>query len=129
LLEKSLEYLIPIAIINTVYLSSLYMSLILQNQHIHNEISTVYSSLFLYIKVYFNFLKIFVFSCNKQLDFCEPQIEKSSMGQSEVIPLLLATVVIFSADLKSFLSHLLNVHFPITPSSLAFLKKKVIFLC
>jgi hypothetical protein len=57
------------------------------------------------------------------------QTEKSSTVQNEVFPLLLATVVIFSADLKSFLSHLLNVHFPITRSSLAFLKKKVMFLC
>jgi hypothetical protein len=56
-------------------------------------------------------------------------MEKSSTGQNEVFPLLLATVVIFSADLKSFLSHLLNVHFPTTRSSIAFLKKKVILLC
>jgi hypothetical protein len=34
----------------------------------------------------------------------------------------------FSADLKSFLSHSLNMHFPITRSSIAFLKKKVIIL-
>jgi hypothetical protein len=32
--------------------------------------------------------------------------EQSSMGQTEVFPLLQATVVIFLADLKSFLSHL-----------------------
>ncbi len=49
--------------------------------------------------------------------------------KAQVFPLLQATVVIFSADLKSFLSHLLNVHFPITRSSIAFLKKKVMLLC
>ncbi len=35
----------------------------------------------------------------------------------------------FLADLKSFLSHSSNMHFHITSSSIAFLKKKVIFLC
>ncbi len=35
----------------------------------------------------------------------------------------------FSADLKSFLSHSSNMHFHITRSSIAFLKKKFIFLC
>jgi hypothetical protein len=34
----------------------------------------------------------------------------------------------FSADLKSFLSHSLNMHFPITRSSMAFLKIKVMLL-
>ncbi len=34
----------------------------------------------------------------------------------------------FSADLKSFLSHPLNLHFPITRSSMAFLKIKVMLL-
>ncbi len=34
----------------------------------------------------------------------------------------------FSADLKSFLSHSLNIHFPITWSSMAFLKIKVMLL-
>ncbi len=34
----------------------------------------------------------------------------------------------FSADLKSFLSHSLNMHFPITQSSMAFLKIKVMLL-
>jgi hypothetical protein len=33
-----------------------------------------------------------------------------------------------SADLKSFLSHSLNMHFPITRSSMAFLKIKVMLL-
>jgi len=55
-------------------------------------------------------------------------MEKSSTGRNDVFPLLLATVVIFSADLKYFLSHLLNVHFHITQSSLAFLKKKECFM-
>jgi hypothetical protein len=50
-------------------------------------------------------------------------------GPKRGFSLVLATVVIFSDDLKSFLTHLSNVHFPITWSSLAFLKKKVIFLC
>jgi hypothetical protein len=35
----------------------------------------------------------------------------------------------FSADRKSFLFHSSNMHFHITRSSIAFLKKKVIFLC
>jgi hypothetical protein len=35
----------------------------------------------------------------------------------------------FSADQKSFLFHSSNMHFHITRSSIAFLKKKVIFLC
>ena len=34
----------------------------------------------------------------------------------------------FSADLKSFLSHSLNMHFPITRSLMAFLKIKVMLL-
>jgi hypothetical protein len=34
----------------------------------------------------------------------------------------------FSADLKSSLSHSLNMHFPITRSSMAFLKIKVMLL-
>jgi hypothetical protein len=34
----------------------------------------------------------------------------------------------FSADLKSSLSHLLNMDFPITRSSMAFLKIKVMLL-
>jgi hypothetical protein len=34
----------------------------------------------------------------------------------------------FSADLKSFLSHSLNMHFPITQFSMAFLKIKVMLL-
>ncbi len=34
----------------------------------------------------------------------------------------------FSADLKPFLSHSLNMHFPITQSSMAFLKIKVMLL-
>jgi hypothetical protein len=34
----------------------------------------------------------------------------------------------FSADLKPFLSHSLNMHFPITKSSMAFLKIKVMLL-
>jgi hypothetical protein len=34
----------------------------------------------------------------------------------------------FSADLKSFLSHSLNMHFPITRYSMAFLKIKVMLL-
>jgi hypothetical protein len=34
----------------------------------------------------------------------------------------------FSADLKSFFSHSLNMHFPITRSSMAFLKIKVMLL-
>jgi hypothetical protein len=34
----------------------------------------------------------------------------------------------FSADIKSFLSHSLNMHFPITRSSMAFLKIKVMLL-
>jgi hypothetical protein len=55
-------------------------------------------------------------------------MEKSSTGQKEVFPLLLGTMVIFSADPKSFLSHLLNVHFPITRFSLAFLKKSSVFM-
>jgi len=37
-------------------------------------------------------------------------------------------VVIFSADLQSFLSHSLNMPFPITRSSIAFLNKKVLLL-
>jgi hypothetical protein len=63
------------------------------------------------------------------LDFVGPLTEKSSTGQKEGFPLFLSAVVIFSADLKSFLSHSLNMHFPITRSLIAFLKKKVIFLC
>ncbi len=35
----------------------------------------------------------------------------------------------FSANRKSFLFHSSNMHFHITKSSIAFLKKKVIFLC
>ncbi len=35
----------------------------------------------------------------------------------------------FSADRKSFLFHSSNMHFHITRSSIAFLKKKVLFLC
>ncbi len=50
-------------------------------------------------------------------------------GWKRGFSLVLATVVIFSADLKSFLTHLSNVHFPITRSVLTFLKKKVIFSC
>jgi hypothetical protein len=34
----------------------------------------------------------------------------------------------FSADLKSFLSHSLNMHFSVTRSSMAFLKIKVMLL-
>jgi hypothetical protein len=34
----------------------------------------------------------------------------------------------FSADLKSFLSYSLNMHFPIARSSMAFLKIKVMLL-
>ncbi len=41
-------------------------------------------------------------------------MEKSSTGQNEVFSLFLPAVVIFSADLKSLLSHSLNMHFPIT---------------
>ncbi len=50
-------------------------------------------------------------------------------GPKQGFSLVRAIMVIFSADLKSFLTHLSNMHFPITRSSLAFLKKKVIFLC
>ncbi len=54
-----------------------------------------------------------------------PETEKSSTGQKkEVFPLFLSAVVICSADLKPFLSHSINMHFPITRSLIAFFEEK-----
>jgi hypothetical protein len=63
------------------------------------------------------------------LDFAGPLTEISSPGQNKVSSLFISCHGYFSADLKSFLSHSSNMHFHITRCSLAFLKKKVIFLC
>ncbi len=65
-----------------------------------------------------------------KLYFAGPLTEISSAGHNKVSSLFTSWYGYFSADLKSFLSHLLNMHFAMTWSSvLFFLKKKVIFLC
>ena len=46
------------------------------------------------------------------LDFAGPLMEISSAGQNKVSSLFTSCDGYFSADLKSFLSHSLNMHFP-----------------
>ncbi len=62
------------------------------------------------------------------LDFAGLLTENSSAGQNEGSSLFTSCDGYFSADLKFFLSHSLNMHFPITRSSMAFLEKKVMLL-
>lgn len=73
-----------------------------------------------------------VTSCNKILDLFLSLTRFRRTSDGEVIPGPEQSFDIvggyFSADLKSFLSHSLNMHFPITRSSMAFLKIKVMLL-